>query len=265
MDMSTPPPPTYAAAPPPLSPEPAQPRLSETARIVDTFIAPRKTFEDVRVNSSWWVPWLVTTILSVLFGAIAAQKIDMLQFTRHQIEQSKMRQRQMEQLPPEQQERQIAIGAAVTKVFFYISPVVALIIGVVIAAALMAVFNFGFAAEVTFSQALAIVFYSFLPRAILALLLGISLLVASDPNSIDIAGNPMPTNFGFFMDPQGNKFFYSLVSNLDLFALWTVVLLGLGFAAVSKNRKLTAGTAITTMFVIYGVVTLISAGVKSAF
>ena len=263
--MSTPPPPAYAPTPQALSPEPGQPRLSEPARLLNTFFAPQKTFEDIRVNASWWTPWLLTTILGILFGAVAAQKIDMVQFTKHQIEQSKMRQRQMEQLSPEQQEQQIRIGATFTKVVFYVSPVFTLIMGLVAGAVLMAVFNFGFAAEVTFPQALAIVFYSFLPRAILVILLTISLLVASDPNSIDIAGNPMPTNFGFFMDPQGNKFIYSLVSYVDLFALWSVALLGMGFAAVSKNRKLTAGTAITTMLVIYGLLMLIGAGFKSAF
>ncbi|HLW52174.1 MAG TPA: YIP1 family protein [Candidatus Angelobacter sp.] len=260
--MTTPPLPAFASAP---QQEPAQPRLSEGARLVDVFIAPRKTFEDIRVNASWWVPWLLTTVLSVAFGAVAAQKIDMVQFTRQQIEQSKLAQRQMEQLSPEQQEQQIRLRATITKIAFYVSPVFTLIFGLIVAAVLMGVFNFGFAAEVTFPQSLAIVFYAFLPRAILAILLGLSLSVASDPNSINIAGNPMPTNPGFFMDPQGNKFIYSLISYLDIFALWPVALLGLGFAAVSKNRKLTAGTGITTMFVIYAILMLIGAGFKSAF
>lgn len=263
--MSTPPPPMQGSAPVPTSPESQQPRLSEGERLVDTFIAPRKTFEDIRVNASWWVPWLLTTILSLIFGAVAAQKIDMVQFTRHQIEQSKMRQRQMEQLSPEQQERQIQIGASFTKVAFYVSPIFALILGLIVAAVLMAVFNFGFAAEVSFPQALAIAFYAYLPRAIYAVLLTVSLLVASDPNSIDITGNPMPTNLAFFMNPDSNKFVYSLLSYIDLFAVWPAVLMGLGFSTVSAKRKLKAGTAIATMLVIYGLVALIGAGIKTAF
>lgn len=263
--MSTPPPPTYAPSPQPLSPQPAQPRLSEPARLIDTFIAPHKTFADIKVNPRWWVAWLVSAIIGVVFAVVVGQKIDMAQFTRHQIEQSKFAQKQMEQLTPEQQEQQIRIRASVTKVVFYVTPLFGLILGVVFAAVLMGIFNFVLAAEVTFPQALAIVFYSLLPRALLALLMSVSLGVASDPNSIDIAGNPMPTNIGFFMDPQGNKFIYSLISNLDLFAIWTVVLLGLGFATVSSNKKLTAGTGITTVFVIYGILILIGAALKAAF
>lgn len=261
--MSTPPPPTYAPAPQPGAP--IAPRLSEGARLIDTLVAPRKTFEDIRQNASWWVPWLVTSLLGVALGAIIVQRVDMVQFARQQMEKSKLAQRQMEQLTPGQQEQRIRVQATISKVTFYISPIFTLIGGLVIAAVLMAVFNFGFAAEVTFPQAMAIVFYSFLPRAILAVLLGVSMLASGDPNSIDIAGNPMPTNPGFFMDPGGNKFIYSLLSSLDVFALWTVVLLGLGFAAVSSNRKLKASTTIVTMLVIYAVISLAGAAFKAAF
>jgi predicted outer membrane lipoprotein len=263
MSSFTPPPP--APAPAPLSVEPEQPRLSEMQRLVDVFIAPRKTFEDLKLNSSWWVPWLLGAIVALAFGVVVVQKIDLVRFSRQQVEQSRLAQRQMEQLTPEQQEQQLRIRATSTKVVFYSSPIFSLIGGLIFAAVLMAVFNFGFAAEVPFSRALAIVFYAFLPRAAYYLLLCVSLLVSSDPNSIDIAVNPMPTNLGFFMDPQGNKFLYSLISNLDLFALWTVVLMGLGFAAASGSRKLKTGTAITTMIVIYGIIILIGAGFKAAF
>src|SRR5215467_1009117 len=116
--MSTPPPPSYAPAPVPPSPEPAQPRLSEGSRIIDSFIAPKKTFEDIRVNSSWWVPWLLTTIIAVAFGAIAANKIDMAQFMRHQIEQSKAQSAQFDQLTPAQQEQQLRFASAFSKGIF---------------------------------------------------------------------------------------------------------------------------------------------------
>jgi hypothetical protein len=261
--MSTPPPPI--AAPDQPGAQPTQPGLSEAARLIDIFIAPRKTFEDLKLNPSWWVPWLLGTIISLAFGIVVVQKIDMVRFTRQQIEQSKVAQKQIEQLPPEQQEKAIQTRANFTKYVFYITPIFGLIFGLICAAVLMGVFNFGFAADIPFGRALAIVFYSFFPRAIYAVLLAISLLVASDPNTINIAGNPMPTNPGFFMDPQGNPFIYSLASNLDIMALWTVVLLGLGFSAASTNRKLSSNTTIATMFVIYGVLILIGAGLKAAF
>jgi Yip1 domain len=261
----TPPPPSAAPPPEPISPEPQGLGLSEPARLVDTFIAPTKTFADLRRNERWWVAWLIGAVVAVLFGVIVVQKIDMVHLARQQVEQSKLASRQFDQLSPEQQEQQLRVRASFTKYAFYITPVFSIVFGLISAAILMAIFTFGFGAEVPFSRAMAVVFYSFLPRAVYTLLLVVSLIFASDPNSIDLLGNPMPTNVGFFMDPQGNKFLYSLMSNLDVFALWTVVLLGLGFATASSNRKLKPGTGISAMLAIYFVLILIGAGLKAAF
>jgi hypothetical protein len=264
--MSTSTPPPLVPATGPLSGEPEQPRLSEPARLINVFMAPRKTFEDLKRNSSWWVPWLVSAVFSILFAVVAVQKLDMRHLVQQRIDQSPSAQKRMEQLSPERRDQAISLQATITKVTFYAYPVINLIIGLVVAAILMVVFNFGFAAEVPFQRAMAIVFYSFLPAGILAtVLLSVSILLSADPNTINFTANPMPTNPGFFMDPQGSKFLYGLASGIDVFRIWTVALLGLGFSAASPNRKLRVGTAITTMLVIYGILVLIGAGIRAAF
>jgi len=261
--MSTPPPPMAASEPP--TPPPSQPGLSEPARIINAFVAPRKTFEDLRQNPSWWMPWLVAAVFTVVFALVAVQKLDMRHLVQQRIDQSPSAQARMEQLSPEQREQTMALQATITKITFYVYPMISLIIGLLVAAVLMGVFNFGFAAEIPFQRALAIVFYSFLPAGILTtVLLSVSILVSADPNSIDLT-NPMPTNPGFFMDPQGSKFLYGLASGLDVFRIWTILLLGLGFSAASSNRKPSAGAAITTMVVIYGLLVLLGAAIRGAF
>jgi Yip1-like protein len=263
--MSTPPPPAPSSIPPQ---EPAQPALSEAARIADTFIAPRATFEDVRRKPSWFVPWLLSAIVSLIFAVVAVQKLDIPQLVRQAMEHSPMAQRRMEQLSPEQRERGIALQATISRVTFFLSPVLLLLIGIVIGAVLMGVFNFGFGAEVSFRHALAVTFYSLLPGIVLYVLLIISILVSSDPNSIDFAsGNPIATSPAFFMDSGGNKFLYSIASSLDVIRIWEIILLGLGFAIVgsSGRRKLAPSTAIITIFGIYFAIALIRAGIASAF
>lgn len=260
MSTATPQPP----APAPLSAEPTQPGLSQFARILNIFVAPRKTFEDVKLKSSWWAPWVFGAIFTLLLAVVAVQKLDMTNVVRQQIQQSKMAQRQMEQLSPEQQEQSIRMRASFTKVIFFVIPVFSLIGGLIIAAILMAVFNFGFAAEVPFDRSLAIVFYSFLPGILTAILIIVNLLVSSDLSSFNL-NNPVATNPGFFMDPQGNKFLYSIASRIDAISIWTIVLMGLGFSTCSAQKKLGAGTAITTVFVLYGLYALVAAGIAAAF
>jgi len=254
----------YSAPVPPTTPEPTGPGLSEPQRLVNVFIAPSKTFTDLQRNPSWWVPWLVTGIFIVIFGVVAVQKIDMVQFLQREIDKSPSAQRRMEQLTPEQRQKGLAMQATGTKVVFYIYPLFTLIGGLIIAAVLMAVFNFMLGAEVPFQRAMAVVFYSFVPLIISTILLTVSVLVSSDPNTIDLT-NPMPTNPGFFMDPQGNKFIYAIASSLDIFSIWVVTLLGLGFAAASSNRKPTVSTGLTTMFVVFAILVLCRAAWRSIF
>ncbi|SRR5579871_473973 len=248
----TPPPPQMYSSPEPAIATPNGPGLTEPQRLVNTFIAPSKTFEDIRRNASWWVPWLISAIFALGFGITAVQKIDMTRFVQQQIEKSPSAQARLERATPAQREQGIALQATITKVTFYVLPLFTLIGGLVIAAVLMAIFNFIMGAEVPFARAMAVTFYAFLPGILKSILLGVSLFAISDPNSIDLT-NPMPTNPAFFLDPLGNKFLYTLLSYVDLFAIWYVVLLGMGFALASSNRKVSVSSGITTVFIAYGI------------
>ncbi|HET9837630.1 MAG TPA: YIP1 family protein [Candidatus Angelobacter sp.] len=264
--MSSPTSPTQQPTPypPAVTPEPAGPGLSEPQRLINVFFDPKKTFTDIKRNPSWWVPWLLASIFALVPGILVVQKVDLHRFMEQQIERSPAAQRRLENLTPEQRAKGIDINVGFIKGTIYAYPVLNLVKGLIIAAILMVVFNFFLAAEVPFQRAMAVVFYSYIPFIVYSVLLTVSLLVASDPNSIEI-GNPMPTNPAFFMDPTGNRFLYSIAASLDIFNIWTVVLFGLGFSAASNNRKPDTGTGITTMFVVYGVLILCTLGWKAVF
>lgn len=260
----TPPPPSPNPLAPPAAPEPVGPGLSEPQRLINVFIAPSKTFEDLKRNPSWWVPWLVATIISLVAAFVTVQKVDIVRMAEHRMEQSKLAQQRLEQLPPAQRDQAIRFQATILKVTFYLRPLFGLLGGLIGAAILMAVFNFLHAAEIPFSRALAVFFYATLPGIIKLLLLCLSLFLSNDPGGIDPYTNPVATNPGFFMDPQGNKFLYLLASSLDVIGIWITILLGIGFAKASSNRKLTVSTALTTMFVIFAILAVGGAAIASA-
>ena len=98
-----------APLPPPLpasAPEPAG--LSEGARIVDTFIAPSKTFTDIRRNASWWGPWVLISIFSLIFIYAMSSKVGFEQISKNQIAHSK-RADQFDKLPADQQAQQLKL------------------------------------------------------------------------------------------------------------------------------------------------------------
>ena len=85
----TPPPPMYPVASSPAAPEPAGPGLSEPQRLVNTFIAPSKTFIDIRRNASWWVPFLLVCIFSISFFVMVDKRVGFDQVARTMFANSK--------------------------------------------------------------------------------------------------------------------------------------------------------------------------------
>ena len=112
----TPPPPSPYPASIPLSPEPAGPGLSEPQRLINVFIAPKKTFEDLKRNSSWWVPWLISAVFGLVSAFVIVQKVDLPRLVQHRMEQSKFGQQRLEQLPPEQREQAMRTQTLVFKI-----------------------------------------------------------------------------------------------------------------------------------------------------
>ncbi len=229
-----------AAAPAlPLSaPTPEPPPLSEAARIVDTFIAPSKTFADLRRNASWWGPWLLISLVSIVFVYTMERKVGFEQITRNEIAHSS-RAEQFDRLSPDDQAKQIRFSDTLIRYLSYGTPVTILLYFAIATAVMWATFNFGAGVHVSYKTAYAIMFYGSLPSLIGSILGVISMLAGVDPEGFNVK-NPVATNPAYFMDRSGNKFIYEMASSLDIIAIWTIVLLGIGFACNSKVKRSTA-------------------------
>ena len=250
-----------STAPAPPAPDSGQPGLSEAARIINTFFAPSKTFDDIKRSASWWAPFVLMAVVSYGFVAVVAKKVGWDQVTQNQIRLSPKAAERLEQLPADQRAQQMRIQTAVTKGISYGFPVLNLIILVIIAAVLMATFNFGAGAEIPFKQALAVVIYANLPGIVKAGLAMASLLAGADPEGFTFQ-NPVATNLGYFVDPVASRVLYSLASAVDIIALWVLVLAGMGFARISKLKT------VTTLSVVFGwyiLLTLIGTGFAALF
>lgn len=246
------------------TPEPAVAPLSQGARIVNTYIAPSKTFNDLKRSASWWAPWLLVSIVAVVFLIVVGHYVGWEQTARTSIAQSN-RADQFDKLDPAQQAQQLHIAAIITQAIAYSTPAIIVIAYLLIAAVLMGTFNLGLGTSVPFKVSLAIVVYSGLPGIIGSLLGTISIIVGGMSGSLDREAfnlkNPVATNLAYFMDPMGNKFAYGMASALDVFVIWGIILMGIGFACNSKVKK---GTAIGTVAGWYILYKLIGAGLAAA-
>ncbi len=223
--------------------------LSEGARIVNTFIAPSKTFTDLRRNASWWGPWLLISIVSLLFVYAMDRQVGFEQISKNEIAKSS-RADQFDKLTADQQEKQIRFSSSLVRYLSYGIPVMILLYFAITSGVLWATFKFGAGANVEYKTAYAIVFYAALPGIIGSILGAISMFAGVNPEGFNV-NNPVATNPAYFMDPTGNKFLYGMASGLDIIAIWTIVLLGIGFSCNSKVKRTTAIVMVAAWYVFW--------------
>jgi len=235
--------------------------LSQGARVVNTFFAPSKTFNDLRRSASWWLPWLLIAIVSVIFINSVGRYVGFDQVAKNALAQSPKQSDQFEKLPADQQAKQMQVRTAATRYISYAVPAIIVIVWLLIAGVLMGVFNLGLGTSVPYKIVLAIVAYSGLPGIIGSILATVSVIVGGTSGSLDREAfniqNPVATNLAYFMDPMGNKFLYGMASAVNIFMIWSLVLMGIGFACNSKVKR---GTAIWTVVIVYLVYRLIASG-----
>jgi hypothetical protein len=246
---------TASAPTPAVQPEPQ----SQVSRIVNSFIAPTKAFTGLERNASWWIAWLLISILAMAFVYTIDKKVGMDEITRIEMMKNSRQAAQFEQMTPEQQARSLRVSATIARYLAYATPVSSLIAFIVMAAVLMGTFNFGFGARVRFGVALAIVIYGSLPGLIKTLLATGSLLAGVNPEGFDIR-NPVTSNPAMLVDPMQHKALYTLLTTFDVFSLWMVALIGIGFAIQGKLKRT---TAISMVFGWYLLFKVLSAGLTA--
>jgi hypothetical protein len=217
--------------------------LSQVERVVDTYVAPSKTFMDIHRNSSWWLPFLLSVLVSLAFVYSVDRKIGFDQVAQATINRSAATQQRMSTMSDAQRESTVHLIARTTRISSYATPLILLIIGLICAGILMMSFNLGLGAKASFSQYLAVWFYASLPFVIKTVLAAITIFVGGASDQFDMR-NPVGTNIGWYLSsdtPAGVK---ALLSSADLFTIWVVLLLILGCATVARVKRSSAAIVI---------------------
>jgi len=246
----------------PITPVPApapEVALSQIGRIVNTFIAPSKTFTDVRRSASWWAPFILLSVVALAFFYQVDQKIGFRKVAENQIAESARATRQMEQLPPGQREQALIRQTAGMRYFLYGYPLIILLWNLIIAAVLFATFKFAASGELKFSASLAVVMYASLPLLVKTILSMLSVAAGASPDSFNIR-NPVATNPGYFLTRADAPFLYGIATAVDICMIWTLILTAIGFSCIGKVKR---STAMTIVFGWYVVFTLAAVGLSA--
>lgn len=230
--------------------------LSQVQRVVDTFVAPSKTFTDILRSASWWLPWLVGVIVTLGLGFAVQQKIGWDKTYDNLLRQNPSQQQRLEQAPPDQQARTRAIATTVTKDIFWGTPVLALLFAVIAAGVLLASVNFGFGGRAKFGQMFAVWMYATLPWSIQGLLGIITIYAGVDPDSFNLK-NFVGTNIGYYLPTDLPKTLIALGTAIDIFTIWSLILLTIACAIVGRVKR---GQAAVVVWGWWILITLVKVG-----
>jgi Yip1-like protein/TIR domain-containing protein len=219
-----------------------QPLPGELARVFNTFTAPTKTFNDLRRNPAWWGPFVLLALLSTAWVFAVDKKIGFEKVLQNEFKASHAQAERLNQLPEDARTRMFETQSSLVRNVTYANPILSLIWNLIVAAILLATFRLGFRAEIRFKTALSILMYASLPL-MLKSLVALEVVAGASPDSFSIQ-NPVATNPGYFLNPAQSIFWYRLMSALDVFMIWTLLLTGIGFACVCNLRRRTASVVV---------------------
>ena len=219
---------------------------SSLSRVVGVLTAPEKTFKSIRERPTWIVALLLLIVLGAGSYYLIAQRMDMAEVVRDSIAQSgqEMSEDQMEQAIEfyEKFGQTFSYGAIVlgTPIFYLIGTLV-----IWVAVKLVG-------AELSFKQNWATFVHSQMPHAVGALLSVPAILSREEFAYDDVkTGSILPSNLGAFAPAEASPALVSLLSSIDVFSLWALVLLIIGVAAVGRAKHGTVGIAVGGCWLVY--------------
>ena len=227
--------------------------------LIDVYFSPREAFTRIVRSPRILLPLVGYVVLVLGFTGIWMQKMDAREFMKVQIEESG----RADKIPAEQREAIIEQQAKWMPIFAWVmGPVGIAVTLLVIAGVLMFVYRFFYSSEVTFKQAFAIVTWIFFAVGLVSTPLMLLVLQLKGDWNI----NPqevIQANLGLFLEKSSAaKPLWALLSSIDLFSLWMVFLLAVGFGVASKK---TTGSAIWGVAIPWILIVLVKVGWAAIF
>jgi hypothetical protein len=229
---------------------PEAPLLNPMQRVVNVFAAPGKTFADVKRSSGWWVPYLIAVVVGILYAFVLLHKIGLPALVDGVIRQSPALESRIASATPEVAAR-IHSSIETQFKFLYIGPVFSLLAGLAAAGILLATANFGAGGKATYRAMLGSYFYGALPLVLYYLVVVAAIYggVAGDNFNIK---NPIGTNVGFYLaESDLPKTLMPLLSSLDIFAIWTAVLITIGVSTVAGIKRGAAAVIVFGWWIVF--------------
>ena len=223
---------------------------SSFGRLFGVLASPAKTFRSIAERPTWAVALAAILIVSTVVGVLANTRIDkngLRQMVKERIEKS-----QGGQAAPDQVERGMVMAEKVNAVTRWLIPVFGLVIQLLIALLFFMAFHFFAGSEIPYQTSFAVSLHGLLPNLVSGLLLIPVILSRQSINPKDAqSGNLLASNLGAFAPESLGTAAKSLLSSLDFFSLWSILLLIIGYRIAAKVSTAAAATVVVVLWAFY--------------
>ncbi len=211
------------------------------SRIIGVLMSPSRTFADIVRKPDWIVPALLLLAVSYVTVFVISSRVDFASVYREALEAQHM--------PPEQQEQALRVATAIGKSFLFLGPLLG-IGGIVIAAALLFLGLRLVGGQLTFLQAFAVTMYGWMPHVIGGIL---AIVVALTRKTIGMEElqTLVHSNPAFLTHMKTNPMLFNFLSSIDIFSIWTMVLLIIGLSIAAKVSKVKTAAVVIALWLVF--------------
>ena len=240
---------------PAAAPAPAEPKPNSFARMFGVLFSPEATFASIARRPTWAAPLIVLVVISLVSGIVLSSHLDFAAAAREQMESRK-------DITPEQMDRAVRIATSMGKIVPLMAPVF-MVIGLLVVAGIVLLGFRLFGGEGTFVQAFAATNYASMPTVIKTIII---LGIVMGKGGM-LAPTSMPTllrsNLAFLFDPKDQAMAFALAANFDIFSIWVLILMIIGFAHLARVSKAKSAAIVVSLWLVKCVITLIGPAIQS--
>ncbi|HYC90383.1 MAG TPA: Yip1 family protein [Thermoanaerobaculia bacterium] len=233
---------------------PAAPAKNVFQRIAGVFFAPDETFADIARRPDILWPLVILTLFSFVTTALIVPRLDMDAVVAQQAE---MLQKQNPNMSDADVERMGRMTRAMGKVSGWLTPVLSIIGYLLIALVLWGAFRV-MGGDGDFKESLSTTLYAYMPAVLLGGLIATVIIVMRGTVDPTQMATVVKTNPAFLVDAKEQPVLSAFLASFNIFVLWTIFLLTVGFSKVARVTKAKAATIIVLLW-------LVTIGVKVGF
>jgi hypothetical protein len=232
-------------------PAPAPAAKNSFQRIAGVFFAPVETFADIARKPDILIPLLVIVVLGYVSTFLVMPHLD---WDAMLAQQQEMVKKQNPNVSDSDLAQMGKFTKAIGKVMGYIGPPLVIIGYLIIALVIWGACRL-MGGQGDFKQAFSATLYAHFPRVVLGIIAGIVVMARGmvDPSTMATVVKSSPA---FLVDMKEQPVLFTLLGSLEIFQIWTIILLIIGFAALSKLSKAKTAAIVISLWVITVVVKL---------